>query len=224
MSFQRAGFIVLAVQEPCPERVAEKQKCSYVAVKPASAFLYKPTDEWRIPEPRDLFNKDKSMTEQHQEEQRSTLDGLQGWSQIKVQPHSKRRGKYVPKRPQIVSTAETTLQEGLRPCGYIALSKVAMIAAVVRRSGRAPDVMRSVVAGPEPMLLPGGPGHGAEVLQYLASAGVAGLGAPKSAVEQEQDPEEVAKTRWLVLMVTETESDAVVGMRAPGRPRRQETK
>ena len=36
--------------------------------------------------------------------------------------------------------------------------------------------------------------------------------------------ETVAKTRWLVLMVTETESDAVVGMRAPGRPRRQETK
>ena len=36
--------------------------------------------------------------------------------------------------------------------------------------------------------------------------------------------EPVAKTRWLVLFVTETESDAVVGMRAPGRPRRQETK
>ena len=36
--------------------------------------------------------------------------------------------------------------------------------------------------------------------------------------------EPVAKIRWLVLIVTETESDAVVGMRAPGRPRRQETK
>ena len=34
----------------------------------------------------------------------------------------------------------------------------------------------------------------------------------------------MAKTRWLVLMVTETETDAVVGMRAPGRPRSQETK
>ena len=33
------------------------------------------------------------------------------------------------------------------------------------------------------------PGHGAEVLQYLGRAGVAGLGAPKSAVEQEQDPQ-----------------------------------
>ena len=34
----------------------------------------------------------------------------------------------------------------------------------------------------------------------------------------------MAKARWLVLMVTETESDAVVGMQALGRPRRQETK
>ena len=34
----------------------------------------------------------------------------------------------------------------------------------------------------------------------------------------------MAKTWWLVLIVTETESDAVAGMRAPGRPRTQETK
>ena len=47
-----------------------------------------------------------------------------------MRPQSKRRGKYVPKRPQIVSTAETTLQEGPRPCGYTAMSKEAMMAAV----------------------------------------------------------------------------------------------
>ena len=74
-----------------------------------------------------------------------------------MQPQSKRRGQCVPKRPQIVSTVETTLQAGLRPCGYAALSKEAMMAAVARRNGLAPDVMRSVAAGPEPVLMPGGP-------------------------------------------------------------------
>ena len=128
--------------------MAHKQNCSYVAVKAASAFVYKPTNDWKIPEPGDLFDKDNSMTEQHREEQRSTPEWLQEWSQIKVQPQSKRRGKYVPKRPHIASTAETTLQEGLWPCGYTALSKDAMMAVVARRSGRAPNVMRSVVAGP----------------------------------------------------------------------------
>ena len=29
------------------------------------------------------------------------------------------------------------------------------MAAVARRSGRAPDVMKSVAAGPEPLLIPG---------------------------------------------------------------------
>ena len=32
-----------------------------------------------------------------------------------------------------------------------------MVAAVSRCSGRAPDVMRSVAAGPEPVLMPGAP-------------------------------------------------------------------
>ena len=73
VSFQRAGFTVHAVQAPWPEKVAQKQNCSYLAVKTASAFMYRPTDEWRIPKPGDLFDKDKSMTEQHREEQRSTL-------------------------------------------------------------------------------------------------------------------------------------------------------
>ena len=108
--------------------MAQKQNCSYLAVKTASAFMYEPTDEWRIPEPGDLFDKDKSMTEQHREEQGSTLERMQGWADFKVQGTGKRRGRYVPKRPQIVSTAETTLQEGLRPSGYTPLSKEAMMA------------------------------------------------------------------------------------------------
>ena len=157
VSFQRAGFTVHAVQAPWPEKVAQKQNCSYVAVKTASAFMYGPTDEWRIPEPGDLFDKDKWMTEQHREEQRSTLEWLQGWAEIKVQGTGKRRGRHVPNRPQVVSTAETTLHEGLRPSGYTPLSKEAMLAAVARRSGRPPDVMKSVAAGPEPVLMPGAP-------------------------------------------------------------------
>ena len=57
--------------------MAQKQNCSYLAVKTANTFMYGPTDEWRIPKPGDLFDKDKSMTEQHREERRSTLEWLQ---------------------------------------------------------------------------------------------------------------------------------------------------
>ena len=111
VSFQRAGFIVHAVQEHWLEKMAPKQNCCYLAVRAASAFVYKPTDGWKISEPGDLFDKDKSMTEQHREEERSTLEWLHGWSVIKLQPQSNTRGKYVRKRPQIVITAETTPQE-----------------------------------------------------------------------------------------------------------------
>ena len=52
----------------------KEQSCSYLAVKAASAFMYKPTAEWKIPVPGNLFDKDKSMTKQHREEQRSTLE------------------------------------------------------------------------------------------------------------------------------------------------------
>ena len=226
VSFQRAGFTVHARQELLPERVAQKQNCSYLAVKAASAFVYKATDEWRIPEPGDLFDKNKSMTEQHREEQRSTLEWLQRWSQIKVQEQSKRRGKNVPKRPQIVSTAETTLQEGLRPCGYTVLSKEAMMAVVARQSGRAPDAMRSVAAGPEPVLMPGAPDMELRYCSTSRALGLLGLAHPSRhwSRSKTRKEETVAKMRWLVLMVTETESDTVVGMRAPGRSRRQETK
>ena len=60
--------------------MAQRQKCSYLAVKAASSFVYKATNDSKIPEPGDLFDKNKSMTEQHREEQRSTLEWLQEWS------------------------------------------------------------------------------------------------------------------------------------------------
>ena len=68
VSFRRAGFTVHAMQEPWPERVAQKHNCSCLAVKAASAFMYKPTDEWKVPEPGELFDKAKSMTEQQRVE------------------------------------------------------------------------------------------------------------------------------------------------------------
>ena len=76
VSFQRAGFILHSVQQPWPQKVAQKQNCSYLAVKAASSFVYKPTNDLKIPEPGDLFDKNKSMTKQHREEQRSTLEWL----------------------------------------------------------------------------------------------------------------------------------------------------
>ena len=74
MSFQRAGFTVHAVQEPRLERVAQNQNCSYLAVKAASAFMYKPTDKWRITEPSDLLDKDKSMMDS------TGKSGVQHWN------------------------------------------------------------------------------------------------------------------------------------------------
>ena len=226
VSFQRAGFTVHAVQEPWRKKVAQKQKCSYLAVKTASAFMYRPTDEWKIPEPGYVFDKDKSMTEQHREEQHSMLEWLRGWAEIKVQRTGKRRGRYVPKRPQIVNTAETTLQEGLRLSGYTPLSKEAMMAAPARRSGRAPDAMKSVVAGPEPVLMPAAPDMEWRYCSTSRAQELLGLAHPSRqwSRSKTRKAETVAKARWLVLMVTETESGAVDGMRAPGRPRRQETK
>ena len=136
VSFRREGFIVHFVEKTWTENVAQKQNCWYLAVKAASSFMYSPADDWKTPEPGDLFDKNNSMTEQQREEERSTLEWLQGWGQIKVKPKSRARGQYVPKRPHIVSTAKTTLQKGLRLSGYTTLSKEAMLAAVARSNGR----------------------------------------------------------------------------------------
>ena len=67
VTFQRAGFIVHAVQRPGGPG-GPKQNCSYLADKAAGALVTKPTNNWKIPEPGDFFDNDKSMTEQHREE------------------------------------------------------------------------------------------------------------------------------------------------------------
>ena len=164
------------------------------------------------------------MTEQHRQEQCSTLEWLQGWGQIKAKPKLKARGQHVPKRPRIVSAVETTLQEGLRPSGYTTLSKEALMAAVARRSGRAPDVMRSTATTPEPELMPGAPGMELRYYSTLRAQKLLGLAHPSRqwSTSRTRKEEPVVKTRWLVLVVTEPGSDAVVGMMAPGRPRKQE--
>ena len=95
------------------------------------------------------------------------------------------------------------------------------MAAVARRSGRAPDVMRSVVARPEPVLMLGTPNmelrycstsRAQELLELL------GLAHPSRQWNTSTTRKEgtVGKMRWLPLMVTDTESDVVFGMRAPG--------
>ena len=54
--------MVHSVQQPWPQKVAQ-HNCSYLAVKAASSFMYTPTNNWKVPEPGDLFEKNKSMTE-----------------------------------------------------------------------------------------------------------------------------------------------------------------
>ena len=100
------------------------------------------------------------------------------------------------------------------------------MAAVARRSGCAPDMMRSVAAGPDPVLIPGAPDMELRYCSTSRAQELLGLPHPSrqwSRIKTRKG-DMVAKTRWLVLMATETESDAVVGMRALGQPRRQETK
>ena len=100
------------------------------------------------------------------------------------------------------------------------------MAVVARRSGWDPDVMRSVAAGPEPVLMSGAPDMELRYCSTSRAQELLGLVHPRRQWSRSKTHKEepVAKTRWLVLMVTETESDAVVGMRALWRPRRQETK
>ena len=110
----RRLYLVHSVEKPWSEKVAQKQNRSHLAVQAASSFMYSPTDHWKIPELGDLFDKSMSMTEHNKEEERSTLEWLQGWGQIKVKPKSRARAQYAPKRPQIVSTAEPPCK---RDCG-----------------------------------------------------------------------------------------------------------
>ena len=100
------------------------------------------------------------------------------------------------------------------------------MAAVARRIGRAPDVMTSAAAGPEPFLMPGASDMESRYCGTWRAPELLGLARPSRqwSTSKTRKEETVAKTWWLVLMVTGTESDGVVGMRAPGQPRRQETK
>ena len=100
------------------------------------------------------------------------------------------------------------------------------MAAVATRTGRAPDAMMSVAAGPEPVLMPGVPDMELRYCTRSRAHELLGLAHPSRqwSGSKTRKEEPVAKSWWLVPMVTETESDAVVSMRAPRQPRRQETK
>ena len=81
-----------------------------------------------------------------------------------------------------------------------------------RRSGRAPNVMRSVAAAPHAVLRP----------PYRPVQDLLGLVHPsrqwrRSRCRKEQP---VVKSRCVVLIVAETESEAALYMRVPGRPRK----
>ena len=117
VTFRREGFIAHSVEKAWTEKVARKQNCSYLAVKAAGSFMYSLTDDWKVPEPGHLFDKNRSMTEQQREEEHAMLEWLHGRGQIKVRPKLRAPRQYVPKRPQIVSATATTLQYGLRPSG-----------------------------------------------------------------------------------------------------------
>ena len=79
---------------------------------------------------------------------------------------------------------------------------------------------------PKLVLMPGAPDMDLRYYSTSRAQELLGLAHPSRQWSRSKTRKEemVAKTRWPVGMVTETKSDAVVGMRAPGRPRRQETK
>ena len=67
-------------------------------------------------------------------------------------PNSNSPGKYIPECSWIVTSAESTLQEGLHSSGYTALNNEAMLVGVAPCTACAPDVMRSATAGPKAIL------------------------------------------------------------------------
>ena len=111
VNLQRKGFISHSVEKLWMEKVAQNKNCSYLAVKAVSSFIYNRTDDQNIAELGDLFDQKTSMTAQHREEQRSTLEWLQGWGGIKVKLKLRARGQYVPKCSQIVNTADNTVED-----------------------------------------------------------------------------------------------------------------
>ena len=81
--------------------------------------------------------------------------------------------------------------------------------------------MRSVAAGPEPVLRP----TDADVkLRYCSTSRVQellGLVHPSRKWSRSRKEQPVLQSRWAVLLVMETESDAALYMRPPGRPRKR---
>ena len=75
------------------------------------------------------------------------------------------------------------------------LSKEAMMAAVARRSGRAPDVMQSVAAGPEPVLMPGAPDMELRYCSTSRAQELLGLAHPSRQWSKTGKAETVAKAR-----------------------------
>ena len=92
------------------------------------------------------------------------------------------------------------------------------MAAVARRRGRARDVTRSPVAAPEPVLMPAD----AEIrLRYCSTSRAQELLALVQPSHQWSSRktgkvQAAAMSRWLVLIVTETGTDMVVGLRNLG--------
>ena len=94
------------------------------------------------------------------------------------------------------------------------------MAVVARHSGRALDVMRSTAAGLEPLLMPG---DADVVLRHYSTSRVQELlgsvhPSRQWSTSKTRKEQLVVKSWWLVLIVTETESDRAVGTRALGRP------
>ena len=137
-----------------------------------------------------------------------------------MKPKLRARGEYIPKRPGIVTTTEATLQEGLRWSGYITLSKGAMMATVETRSGRAPHVVKSVAAGPQPVLRPTDAGIELRYCSTCPVQDLLGWVRPTCKWSRSRKQQAVRKSPCVVMLVTETESEAVVYVRPPGRSRR----
>ena len=210
--FESRDYTVHNATAPWPTQIAQTMNCSYLAVRVASRF----------PGRTDPFEKTKSMTEQHTEEQRATLQWMQHWSKLKAVPKLKGCGQYIPKRPRTVTTAEWTLEEGLRSSGYTLLSKEAMLAALARRSGRGPDVMKSVAAGPEPVPKP--TDAGIEV-RYCGTSRMQEpfrLVHPSCQRSKSSKEEHIVNSRWVVMLVIKEESGGALYMKPPGRPRTSE--
>ena len=128
--------------------------------------------------------------------------------------------KVAPKREGVGVWPIVQTPPGMRPSGYTAPSKEAMMAAVARHSGRAPAAMRSMAAGPELVLRP----MNTDIeLRYCETSQVQellGLVHPSRKWSRSRMEPPVFRSRWVVLLVTETESNAALYMRPPGRPRK----